>query len=89
MPALAFFLVIIGLILKNEKKHPSVISFMILAFLVNSLLDYTYRIYGFMFIFIILAGLNYREKGINLNDKQLIALILLSSVLVIYPLYNM
>ncbi len=70
LPALILFAGVIGLILWNAVKNPTVISLMIIAFLINSMTDYTYRIYSFIFLFVALAGLNHQEKGVIMSQKQ-------------------
>lgn len=86
IPATLIFLSIIGLLVWNQFKYPTIISLMIAAFLINSLTDYTYRIYSFMFLFIVLAGLSYQEKGIVMKSLQSWILGLICGFITFYTL---
>lgn len=86
IPATLIFLSIIGLLVWNQVKYPTIISLMIAAFLINSLTDYTYRIYSFMFLFIVLAGLSYQEKGIAMKTLQSWILGLICGFITFYTL---
>jgi O-antigen ligase len=86
LPALIIFTSIIGLILWNAIKNPTVISLMIIAFLINSMTDYTYRIYSFLFLFVALSGLNHQEKGVYMNRKQQKVFLALTFISIIFLL---
>lgn len=86
LPALIIFTSIIGLILWNAIKNTTVISLMIIAFLINSMTDYTYRIYSFLFLFVALSGLNHQEKGVYMNRKQQKVFLALTFISIIFLL---
>lgn len=86
LPAVILFAGIIGFIIWNAIKNPTVISLTIIAFLINSMTDYTYRIYSFMFLFTVLAGLNHQEKGIVMSQKQQKVFLALTFINIIFLL---
>lgn len=62
IPAVLFLLVIVLLILSSTFNHPSSIFYLFLYLLVNFQTDYTYQIYLFLILAIIIAATSYQEK---------------------------
>ncbi len=78
---LLIFLLIIGEILRKNIKSPTLITFMLVAFLVNSLTDYTYRIYSYLMFFIALSGIGYSEhSSIILGKSRMKILLVLACI---------
>ncbi len=60
--ATLFFLLLIGLIIKQILKRPSLSGFLFFYLLFNFQTDYTYQIYSFFLLLIIFGSLSYQEN---------------------------
>lgn len=60
--SLILFSLFVSIILKSSLKKPSILSFLFLAFFIIFQVDYIFRIYSFLILFIVLGALVYNPK---------------------------
>lgn len=68
LAGIVFVFIIIGIFKRSEKN---IFFFLLLALFLNFLTDYTYRIYSFLALFFVLAGIIYKEKTLIEIKKPL------------------